>query len=190
MSDIFSGIPASSSSPAYTVPAIYHAPTNTYMMDSYAIVAWLEKQYPDPPLTLTSDLGKEVEAKGRAAFANAYRTSLMSREPAVLPPRSAEYFRRTREATLNHTLEELLADGKEEKVWAELEPKMREVGELLKSNGGPFVLGKQPSLTDFFVAGSLQTGRVVHEPVFERIMGLPGFKEVYDACSPWMERKD
>jgi hypothetical protein len=55
---------------------------------------------------------------------------------------------------------------------------------------GPFVLGSKPSLTDFFIAGSLQAVRVVDERVFSRVVAYDGFKNVYDACSPYMEKKD
>jgi hypothetical protein len=50
--------------------------------------------------------------------------------------------------------------------------------------------GKGPSMTDFFVAGSMETARVVDEAVFERMVGVKGFKEVYEGCAEWMDRRD
>lgn len=67
---------------------------------------------------------------------------------------------------------------------------MKEVGELMRTNAadGPFVLGAQPSYTDFFIAGSLQSARVVDEAVFERHMKYAEYKEVYEACLPYMAK--
>lgn len=69
---------------------------------------------------------------------------------------------------------------------------MRALGELIRTHGAdrPFVLGDRPSYADFTIAGSLQSARVVHESVFQRIIGVVGFREVYEACLPYMERND
>jgi glutathione S-transferase len=162
------------------------------MMDSVPIAQFLESIYPDPPLPLTSELGREIEVKGRAVVGKAFRTSVMSREVKILSPRSGEYFRKTHEAMLGHSLEDLLDADKEDQVWNALEDEIRAVGELILTNKaeGPFVLGARPSATDFFIAGSLQTARVVDEGVFQRNIKYPGFGQVYEACLPYMEKKD
>jgi glutathione S-transferase len=162
------------------------------MTESAAIAQFLESTYPDPPVPLTSDLGREIEAKARGIIGKAFARSVMPREIRILSPRSQEYFRRTREGFLGHSLEELLDAGKEEEEWSAVEDAMRAVGELMRTNkaDGPFVLGAQPSWTDFFIAGSLQSARVVDEGVFQRIVKYSGFKEVYEACLPYMEKKD
>ena len=41
-----------------------------------------------------------------------------------------------------------------------------------------------------FIAGALQCSRVVDEEVFQRNMKYAGYKEVYEACLPYMERRD
>ncbi|SPO01796.1 related to putative glutathione S-transferase [Cephalotrichum gorgonifer] len=183
---------ASGSKLKYTVPAIHHLPTNTYIMDSTPISEFLDKTYPDPPVPLSSELGREIETKGRAAFGQVFLVSLLPREAAILSPRSQEYFRRTREAWLGHPLEDLLDPEKEEKVWSAAGDDMRALGELMLTNkaDGPFVLGARPSYTDFFIAGSLQSSRMVDEGVFQRTIVHPGFKEIYEACLPYMEKKD
>lgn len=163
-----------------------------YMMDSAPIAQFLESTYPDPPLPLTSELGREIEAIGRATISKAFRASMMPREVNILSPRSGEYFRKTREAMLGHRLEDLLDAGKEDQVWNALAGDIRVVGELMLTNkaDGPFVLGARPSATDFFIAGSLQAVRVVDERVFQRIINYPGYGQVYEACLPYMEKKD
>jgi hypothetical protein len=69
---------------------------------------------------------------------------------------------------------------------------IRGVGELMQSHkaAGPFVLGAQPSDTDFLIAGSLQSARLVDENVFQRIVKFSGYKEVCEACLPYLEKKD
>ncbi|KAI9666527.1 MAG: hypothetical protein M1821_004463 [Bathelium mastoideum] len=182
----------SASGSKYTVPAIQHVSTNTYMMDSVPIAQFLESSYPDPPVPLTSELGREIEAKARGTVGTAFRVSVMPREMNILSPRAQEYFRRTREALLGHRLEDLLAPGKEEQAWSAVDDDMRAVGELLRTHkaDGPFVLGAKPSGTDFFIAGSLQSARVVDEGVFQRTVKYPGYGDVYEACLPYMEKKD
>ena len=161
------------------------------MMDSVPIAQFLESTYPDPPVLLTSELGREIEAQARVTVAMAFRTSVMPREMGILSPRAQEYFRRTREAALRHRLEDLLDDGKEERAWNAVDDGIRAVGELMRTHkaDGPFVLGIRPSATDFFIAGSLQSARVVDEGVFQRIIKYPGYQEIYEACLPYMEKK-
>ncbi|KAK2766287.1 hypothetical protein FQN54_007804 [Arachnomyces sp. PD_36] len=189
--------PASSQSSAgsqhtYTVPAIQHVPTNTYIMDSIPISQFLESTYPDPPLSLASELGSKIEVKARTVIGPLFRTSVMPREMGIISARAQEYFRRTREAALGHPLEDLLDPSKEEESWNAADEGMRAIGELMRTHKveGPFVLGAQPSYTDFFITGSLQCAKVVDEGVFQRLVKYAGFKEVYEACQPYMEKKD
>ncbi|KAJ4200785.1 hypothetical protein NW759_015811 [Fusarium solani] len=176
----------------YTVPAIQHVSTNTFIMDSPAIAEFLESTYPDPPLPLTSKLGHEIETKARSAVGPAFGASVMPREIYILSPQAQEYFRSTREASLGRRLEDLLDPKKEEQAWAAVADKMRLVGELMLTHkvDGPFVLGAQPSYTDFFIAGSLQSARVVDEVVFQRCIKYPGYHNIYEACLPYMQKKD
>ncbi|CAF9918089.1 hypothetical protein IMSHALPRED_004207 [Imshaugia aleurites] len=185
----FGLVPGESAS-KYTVPAIQHVPTKTYIMDSEPIAQFLESTYPDPAVPLTSELGREIEAEARAVLGTAFRTSVMPREMEILSPRAQVYFRRTREASLGHRLQDLL--DKEEQTWNAVGDGMRAVGELMRTHkaDGSFVLGAQPSYTDFFITGSLQCARVVDEGVFRRFIMYPGYEEVYEACLPYMEKKD
>ena len=143
-------------------------------------------------MPLTSDLGREIETKGRGVLGKAIYSSVMPREVRILSPRSQEYFRRTREAALGHRLEYLLDGDNEERVWDGVSDAMGAIGELMRTHkaDGPFVLGARPSYTDFFIAGSLQSIRVVDEGVFQRMIKYPGYGEVYGACLPYLERKD
>jgi len=162
------------------------------MMDSVPIAQFLESTYPDPPVPLTSELGGEIEARARTVVGPVFRTSVMPREIGILSPRAQEYFRHTREASLGHRIEDLLDSDKEEQCWNAVGDGMRALGELMRTHkaDGPFVLGAQPSYTDFFIAGSLQCARVVDEGVVQRNIKYPGYEEIYKACLPYMEKKD
>ena len=161
------------------------------MMDSTPIAQFLESTYPDPPVPLMSELGREIEAKARSVGGTAFRASVMPREIRILSPRSQEYFRRRCEASLGYRLEDLLDTDKEEQSWNAVDEGMRAVSELMQTHkaDGPFVLGARPSYTDFFIAGSLQCARVVDEGVFQRNIKYPGFEGIYTACLPYMEEK-
>jgi glutathione S-transferase len=184
--------PSSRSRVSYTVPVIQHVPSGKYIMDSPAIAEFLESVYPNPPLPLTSELGHEVEAQARSAVGPAFRISVTPREILILSPQSQEYFRAKSEALLGCKLEDLLVQEKEDKAWADVEEKMQGLSELMMTNknDGPFLLGAQPSYTDFFMAGSLQSARTIDEGVFQRCVVYPGFRAIYEACLPWMEKKD
>ncbi|CZT15492.1 related to putative glutathione S-transferase [Ramularia collo-cygni] len=155
--------------PRYTVPAIHHIPTDKHIMDSAAIANFLESVYPDPSVLLSSQLGQEVESEARRVIGTVYKTSLTPRELHILSPPTQQYFRRTREASLGHPLEELVSGNKEEEVWNAASIDIRRVGEKLLTNEakGPFLLGQKPSYTDFFIVGSLQCAKVNDEGVFE-----------------------
>ena len=161
-------------------------------MDSLPVTQFLCATYPSPPLPLTSPLGTEIESLARTTIALSFSASLMPREIHILSPKSQAYFRRTREAMLKQPLENLLEGDKEEKAWEGAEEKIRAVGELLLTNReeGRFVLGREPSYTDFFIAGALQSARVIHEETWGRMVAFPGFGSVYEACAPFMKRKD
>lgn len=161
-------------------------------MDSAAIAQFLESIYPEPAVPLTSELGREIEAKSRSTVGRTLGGSIMPREINILSPRSQEYFRRTREASIGRRFEDMLDLAKEEQDWLAVDPELRAVGELMRTNKaeGPFVLGARPTYTDFFIAGALQSARMVHEDTFQRFVKYPGFKDIYEGCRPYMERNN
>lgn len=81
----------------YTVPVILHVPSNKYIIESALIAEFLESTYPNPPVPLTSELGREVESTARSIVGAVFRTSVMPRETRILSPRAQEYFRRDME---------------------------------------------------------------------------------------------
>ncbi|KAK9784049.1 putative GST N-terminal domain-containing protein [Seiridium cardinale] len=181
----------SSTGPKYTVPTIQHLPTNTYLMGSEPIARFLESTYPSTQVPLTSDLGLAIKTQALTAVGKTFRASMVPREIKILSPRAQEYFRRTREAALGHRLEDLLDVNKEDDAWDAADEGMRAASELIQTHkaDGPFILGALPSLDDFFMAGNLQSARMVDEGLFQRHMKYDGFKIIYEACLPYMEKR-
>ncbi|KAH7066800.1 hypothetical protein BKA63DRAFT_571202 [Paraphoma chrysanthemicola] len=186
------GLAPAASGPHYTVPSIHHLSSNTYLMGSEPIADFLESTYPDPTLPLTSELGHEIGTRARSVIGPVLGRLIMPRELSILSSRSQEYFRRTREATLGHKLEDLLDPEQEEKAWTRVHDDISAIGELMLTNKakGPFVLGASPSGTDFFIAGFLQSVRTVDQEVFLKMTSYPGHGDIYTACLPYMEKKD
>lgn len=185
-------VPGDAAKGRYTVPAIHHVPTGKYIMDSAPISRFLETTYPDPAVPLESELGREIETRARAVVGATMSKSLMPREINILAPRAADYFRRTREAALGRPLEDLLDPAAEEQAWADAGGVIDAVGKLMRTNAaeGPFVLGARPSYTDFFIAGALQSARMIDEGVFGRLANHPGYSDIYSACLPYMAKND
>ena len=163
-----------------------------YMMDSVPIAEFLEATYPDPPVPLKSELGLEIAVKLRAAMGSVFRATVMPREICILSPRSREYFERTREVILGHPLKDLLDPEKEKQAWSAAEAARHELEPLMLTHRaeGVFILGARPCLTDFLIAGSLQSARTVDEDIFQRMIQYQTTKDIYEACLPYMEKKD
>ncbi|KAG8168376.1 hypothetical protein KVR01_001125 [Diaporthe batatas] len=188
----FGLVPGDQARGRYTVPTIQHVASKKYIMDSAPISRFIEETYPDPPIPLESELGREIEVRARAVVGAVMSKSLWPDEIRILAPPAAEYFRHTREAMLGHPLEDLLDPVADTDRWAAVEGDIDEVGALMRTNAaeGPFVLGSRPSYTDFFIAGALQSAKVIDGSVFERLVKRPGYRDIYSACLPYMARND
>ena len=174
----------------YTIPAV-QLPDGTFYMDSRTIATELEHRYPSPSLRLDSPILKTVEAL-IPRLTTPLISVFMPKVPAgLLNPPSAEYFERTRVKRFGKTLSEMGRDSDEEKAWAQVEPPLKEMGDILKAEGGPFALGKTVSYTDFVIVSLLHYAKRVDEAVYERAVAIePSLRIVYDASKQWLERDD
>lgn len=125
---------------AYTCPTIRIS--DKYVMDSRKIADVLEKEHPSPSLHLDSPILKKVEELAPQCIAPIAPIFLPRVPRFALNPRSAEYFERTREAAFGMTLSQLEKEKGGESAWKAAEPKWKELGNLLKAEGGPFFMGK------------------------------------------------
>ncbi len=124
----------------YTSPTIRIS--DKYVMDSRKIADVLEKEYSSPPLYLDSPILQKVEELVPQCL-----TPLV---PYLMPKvaryqqssRSAEYLERLLAARYGMPLTQLEKEKGGESAWKAAEPKWKELGTLLKAQGGPFFMGK------------------------------------------------
>jgi hypothetical protein len=110
-----------------------------------------------------------------------------------LSPKSEDCFQQTREAEIGKPLKVLLKpDCVEDQVWDSVKDKQEAVSNLLGLNQqrGPFVPGGVPSAPGFFIAGALQSARMVDERIQARVMSFDGVRLVVEACALWVQRDD
>ena len=150
--------------PYYSVPIIHDPSTNSVIADSFKIVHYLDKTYPD---TLT------LIPKGTAALQLAFASTFFEkvnfpiyqymnlRCMKHLLPRSQEHWRRTREARFGVPIEEIAPEGSEKRanLWKETMSGLAMINSWLSVENGPgegsFVMGDQPSFADIAFASSL-----------------------------------
>ncbi|PPQ95558.1 hypothetical protein CVT26_008585 [Gymnopilus dilepis] len=151
--------------PFYTLPAIHDPTTGAYVSESLSIAEYLEKTYPDTPAVFPCNT-LSLQAPFHLPFRAYLKVYFQFGVPAahgVLNAPSAEYFRRTREASFGKTLEELLPQGDRAKEeWAKVQEGMGKVSQWYEKNGGkgPFLLGETASWADLFVASYLVYMRI------------------------------
>ncbi len=107
---------------------------------------------------------------------------------------SAEYWFRTREASLGMTMEQLQKQSGGPQAWKNVAPFLKEVTALLNETAaeGPFFRGNQVSYVDFVWAGYLIFIGRIGEEHLETLLETSGDREAHlrllDAVKPWAER--
>lgn len=180
-------------------------------MESGDIAVELEKQFPNTPsLDLDAPILQEVQTK----FANILgplSAVLLPKVPAILKPRSAEYFQRTRAERFGMPLADFERSEKGgENAWKAAEPHIKDLVGLLKKNAdGPFFLGKtrtfshllrlltatltrsKASYADVRCLGMLQFAKEVGHGVFDRLVEHDDvLRALYQAGQPLLQRDD
>ncbi|PPR05025.1 hypothetical protein CVT24_010218 [Panaeolus cyanescens] len=153
----------------YTLPAIWDTATGAKVSDSYAILEYLEKTYPDRP-TLFPDNTKGLHLSFIVALRNTGITALV---PFLIPaeceklnPKSKEYFYRTRSEKFVKPLETTLPTGEEgEKQWAKFKGALDIIDGWYAATDylGPFLMGDKVGFGDVLVASYLTWAKVIWE---------------------------
>lgn len=109
-------------------------------MDSRKIAAALEELFPTPAMHLNSEYLAQMY--NLVAECQKYLMPFwMPPVPAdVLNPVSAEYFYSTRLKSVGKPLQEFAKDATPEQ-WEKSRPHFEKIAALLKTNGGPYVMG-------------------------------------------------
>jgi hypothetical protein len=131
--------PNSAPARLYTIPTVRFE-SGEYVMGSKAIATRLERDHPTPPLHLDSPILTQVEQL-LPKIQEPLRAVWMPRVPNILSEPSKEYFERTRAEGLGKSLEEYAKTDGGEEAWIEALPAIKGLGEIIKKNGGPFVMG-------------------------------------------------
>lgn len=118
----------------YTLPIIQDPATGAVVSDSLAIAKYLDATYPDTPKVFPPRLDA-LQAAFLATCMPTYGHPLFymmaGRIPLVLNPRSAEYFRTTREAIFGKPLEELHSP----QDWEDVQTAYSNLRGFLRENG-------------------------------------------------------
>ena len=142
-------------SDAYTLPVLYDPRTQRTVSDSWAIARYLDHAYPDTPRVFPAGSVALQKAWQMLVGPTVLMPVLHIQLPhicGILPPRSAEYFRRTREVAFGKKLEEVPSEGD----WVKLEEGLGRVKTCLEENGegkDMLVMGDQITYADFILAG-------------------------------------
>ncbi|KAF8625627.1 hypothetical protein AX17_006812 [Amanita inopinata Kibby_2008] len=142
-------------SPYYSLPAIYDPTTKTAIADSYHIVRYLDKTYPDSPRVMPEGT-EALQYFPLFSHAMGPNTPLWSfalpTTHGILNPRSQEYFRRTREAMLGKKLEDVAPRGEQaDTAWKRIKSGYEKLDEFLQLSGGPYMMGQTISYLDISI---------------------------------------
>jgi len=148
------GIPPNEGAIKYTVPTIYDPTTRRAITDSFAIVTYLDKRYPNRPLLIAPHMRALQLAFVEKVIDPLERMVgrlVIAKEFALCPDADKAYFREIWEAWADTTLEELELVG-EARVAAlkNFALKLDEVTRWIASNGegAVFIVGDTPSHAD------------------------------------------
>ena len=123
----------------YTSPAIQYD-DGTFAMDSIKIARDLEKRYPSPSLHLDNPIVANFSC---AKFQRPLIPHIVPKVPGkLLNERSAEYFFRTRDGKYGMPLSQLEKEKANEECWEEAKEGAKELVDILKKSGGPYILGE------------------------------------------------
>lgn len=166
--------------PYYTLPVIHDPHTNTTISESFAIVQYLDKTYPDTPTLLP---------RGTLAFHKAFVSVWGPAHNAIhdlvvcavwrcLNQRSQTYFRSTREEWEGKKLEDIAGEAE----WSAAEGAFAKLDRCLGANGegmDELVMGNEICFADLQIASALVWAQVSlgeHSPECERIWSWNGGK--------------
>lgn len=179
--------------PYHCLPVIHDPSTNTTLCESFEIIQYLDKTYPDTPTIIPNELAPLYECF-IYAFLPTLQVPLWNCVVLAvcehLNPRSQEYFRRTREADEGKKLEDIAG----EKEWLETE---QAFGKVLKwldkgGEGRELFLGDKISFPDLQLVGCLLWAKVSlgeESEGWKRICSWHGgrWKRIHDRLTPFMK---
>ena len=181
----------------YSSPTI-RLPDGTMVMNSANIIPKLEAKYPKPSLYLETGLHKEAEKLITDLGLATWWDGMVTTKDELLPPRSSEYFARTRKEVFGASLEDCAAAKGGETAWKNAVEPIKKLAAFMKEHrkkgeeDGPFVLGNEPSYADFMIVTMFECYERCHDESYQKVVveGDLSFKALHEACRPWLKRDD
>lgn len=160
-------------------------------MDSTKIASALEAAHPSPSLQLEHPIVAEVQGLVYKALKPLVPEVLPLIPKHVLSQGSVEYWVTTREKDFGQNLDTMRAEKGGQQCFDRAQAGLEETAALLKKEGGPFFLGKEPCYADFIWIGFVQFVKRASEEDFEKLVGVDdALRKQYDACAKYMEKDD
>jgi len=173
----FTAIPALEDGFSKTVPILRDG--DLLITDSFDIALYLEEAYPDRPTLFGGEGGKTlsrfVERFSQSTIHPAVTAIALSNIHDMLADEDQRYFRRSREAFLGRTLEEVRT-GREAAITT-FASKLEPLRQMLRYQS--FLGGEAPLFADYILFGALQWMRIT--------AGVDVF-DSEDPVSDWFER--
>ena len=135
------GIPPNAEGTEYTIPAVCIG-GDKYVMDSIKIADELERLHPSPSLHLDSPVLPKVEELSGQLIRPLIGVIMPKVPKNLLNQESLDYWHDTRSKAFGMPMDQLEKEKGGEDAWENVKPAMKEAGDILKAEGGPFVLGK------------------------------------------------
>ncbi|PFH48600.1 hypothetical protein AMATHDRAFT_149507 [Amanita thiersii Skay4041] len=150
----------------YSIPAIYDPNTKSSIADSYRIVLYLERTYPNTPRLMP----KGTEAlQSFPLYSHAMGPDIPILKFNILPtfrllnPRSQEFYRSVREKIHRVKLEEIEPKGeKAEVMWKRVKESYDKLDGYYRLSGGPYLMGETLSYVDIAIASLSAWIRSLH----------------------------
>ncbi|TCD64129.1 hypothetical protein EIP91_004510 [Steccherinum ochraceum] len=192
------GIKADGVTPRYTIPTIYDPSTKTVLADSWKIVEYLDKTYPNiPALFLPATRGLTVAFKDAAILlmGGTLYSLYVLQIHLNMNEGSKAYQRKNNEDKYNLKLEEIAPPGSEvaEKYWAKLSAGLTKVAGWFKVNGDtPFLGGDVPCYADVLLASWLISPKSIwgeDSEEWKRLAALDDGRwgRFVEAFAPWSD---
>lgn len=179
-------------------------------MDSDKIAAALESSIPSPSLQLDHPIRSQVQQLVFRVQRPVQCDIIPLLARNVIDTPSQEYFYSDRGRDFGMPLDEVLEKMGGEKCYEKAREPLKEVAALLKKEGGPFFLGKEPvsvssfaclvwvlirlwlqCYADFIWVTFVEFCRRATQDSFERFVKVDQvIKKHYEACAPYMEKLD
>ena len=161
-----------------------------WLTDSFAIVQELDRLHPQPSLHLDGPYQAKVNELA-AKVMQKIGPECYSRIPeTILNEASRQYWYQTRQERLGMSVDQYEAKHGGNTAYAEAEPYLKQLTQLLEENEGLYFMGEQVSYADFSWVAFLVFFKRVDQDIFTSVLGRSGNPAIHQAlvaaCASWL----